>query len=52
MCGVVPAPARLENQVAAGKTGTAQDFSDAWFVGYTRISPRRCGWETPMSRSR
>ena len=23
--------ARLENQVAAGKTGTAQDFSDAWF---------------------
>ena len=27
--------ARLENQVAAGKTGTAQDFSDAWFVGYT-----------------
>ena len=36
--------ARLENQVAAGKTGTAQDFSDAWFVGYRRISPRRCGW--------
>ncbi|MEO0493470.1 MAG: transglycosylase domain-containing protein, partial [Actinomycetota bacterium] len=27
--------ARLEDQVAAGKTGTAQDFSDAWFVGYT-----------------
>ena len=44
--------ARLENQVAAGKTGTAQDFSDAWFVGYTRISPQRCGWVIPMSRSR
>ncbi len=27
--------ARLPEQVAAGKTGTAQDFSDAWFVGYT-----------------
>ena len=35
MCGVVPHSGRLENQVAAGKTGTAQDFSDAWFVGYT-----------------
>jgi len=27
--------ARLPEQVAAGKTGTAQDFADAWFVGYT-----------------
>ena len=27
--------ARLPDQVAAGKTGTAQDFADAWFVGYT-----------------
>ena len=27
--------ARLEEQPAAGKTGTAQDFGDAWFVGYT-----------------
>jgi membrane peptidoglycan carboxypeptidase len=28
--------ARIANgQPAAGKTGTAQDFSDAWFVGYT-----------------
>ncbi|MGY9073504.1 MAG: transglycosylase domain-containing protein [Acidimicrobiales bacterium] len=28
--------ARLESgQPAAGKTGTAQDFSDAWFVGFT-----------------
>ena len=27
--------ARLPVQIAAGKTGTAQDFSDAWFVGYT-----------------
>ncbi len=27
--------ARLSQQPAAGKTGTAQDFGDAWFVGYT-----------------
>ncbi|MGH9136006.1 MAG: transglycosylase domain-containing protein [Acidimicrobiales bacterium] len=27
--------ARLETQPAAGKTGTAQDSADAWFVGYT-----------------
>ena len=27
--------ARLESQPAAGKTGTAQDFADAWFVGFT-----------------
>ncbi|MDY7102279.1 MAG: PBP1A family penicillin-binding protein, partial [Actinomycetota bacterium] len=28
--------ARLSNgHVAAGKTGTAQDFADAWFVGFT-----------------
>ncbi|MFV2038634.1 MAG: transglycosylase domain-containing protein [Acidimicrobiales bacterium] len=26
---------RLPNQPAAGKTGTAEDFADAWFVGYT-----------------
>ena len=27
--------ARLSTQPAAGKTGTAQDSADAWFVGYT-----------------
>jgi penicillin-binding protein 1A len=27
--------ARLSEQPAAGKTGTAQDFGDAWFVGFT-----------------
>ena len=27
--------ARLAEQVAAGKTGTSEDFKNAWFVGYT-----------------
>ena len=27
--------ARLPNQPAAGKTGTSEDFKNAWFVGYT-----------------
>lgn len=27
--------ARLENHDSAGKTGTTQDFHDAWFIGFT-----------------
>ena len=26
--------AKLPNDIAAGKTGTSQDFRDAWFIGY------------------
>ncbi|MFW5981042.1 MAG: transglycosylase domain-containing protein [bacterium] len=26
---------RLENQASAGKTGTTNNYTDAWFVGYT-----------------
>jgi penicillin-binding protein 1A len=28
--------AALDGRPAAGKTGTSQDFKDAWFIGYTR----------------
>ena len=27
--------ARIENHETAGKTGTSQDYRDAWFIGYT-----------------
>src|SRR5690606_21736391 len=29
------ARAAIPGQIVAGKTGTSQDFRDAWFVGYT-----------------
>ena len=33
--------AELPGWQAAGKTGTSQDFRDAWFVGYTQPARRR-----------
>jgi penicillin-binding protein 1A len=29
--------AQIANWQAAGKTGTSQEFRDAWFIGYTRV---------------
>jgi membrane peptidoglycan carboxypeptidase len=28
--------AALPNEIAAGKTGTSQDYRDAWFIGFTK----------------
>ena len=33
--------AALPGWPAAGKTGTSQDFRDAWFIGYTVASRHR-----------
>jgi penicillin-binding protein 1A len=47
--------ARLADRPSAGKTGTSQDFHDAWFVGFT--ADLVCGvWvgnddNTPMKRA-
>src|SRR5262249_40133149 len=47
--------AQLPSWVAAGKTGTSQDFRDAWFIGYTgHLGPG--GWmgnddSSPMKKA-
>ena len=33
--------ARLPNVAAGGKTGTTQEYRDAWFVGFTPDLDRR-----------
>ena len=37
---------------SGGKTGTADNNTDAWFVGFTAASPQRSGSATRRARSR
>ena len=49
------APARARGarrQFAAGKTGTTENYGDAWFVGFTERSRSRSGSATRTSSSR
>jgi len=42
--------AKLPKQDAAGKTGTTQDFADAWFVGFTPYITTAVWMGNPTSR--
>ena len=42
--------ADLAGWPAAGKTGTSQDFRDAWFIGYTSTSSPASGSATTTTR--
>jgi penicillin-binding protein 1A len=42
--------AQLSNMAAAGKTGTAQNFGDAWFVGYTPFLATAVWMGNPAAR--
>ncbi len=42
--------AQLSNMAAAGKTGTAQSFGDAWFVGYTPFLATAVWMGAPAAR--
>ena len=45
--------ARVSGHDIGGKTGTAQDFSNAWFVGLQPPARRpRCGWAPSRATSR
>jgi penicillin-binding protein 1A len=38
--------AKITNMPTGGKTGTSSDDVDQWFIGFTHIMSRRCGWVT------
>ena len=44
--------AEIPGWTAAGKTGTSQDFRDAWFVGFTSQRPPRCRAQAALQQRR
>ena len=42
--------AALPGRTVAGKTGTTQDYHDAWFIGWTGGTSSACGWAMTTTR--
>jgi penicillin-binding protein 1A len=50
--GGTAAGASAAGQPLAGKTGTVNDHTDVWFIGYTLHTRPACGWEIRKEKNR